>query len=65
MKQDDSVEIIKRATEGIIRARKLVDSRFGIGPGKLQMSDRAVSKQLLELRDDELLALLNTMEGEF
>ena len=65
MKQDGSVEIIKRATEGIIRARKLVDSRFGIGPGKLQVSDNEISKQLLELPDDELLALLTTMEGEF
>ena len=65
MKQDDSVEIIKRATEGIIRAKKLVNSRFGIGPGKIEASEKEVAKQLLELPDDELISLLSTMEGEF
>ena len=65
MKQDDSVEIIKRATEGIIRARKLVNSRFGIGPGKVKLSQQEIGKQLNELPDRELIALLNKMKGEF
>ena len=65
MKQDDSVEIIKRATEGIIRARKLVNSRFGVGPGRIELSDKEIGKQLNELPDDELISLLSTMKGEF
>ena len=65
MKQDDTVEILKRATASIIRAKKLVDSRFGIGPGKLQLSQKEVGRQLNELPDRELIALLSKMKGEF
>ncbi len=64
MKNDDSVEIITRATAGILRARKLLNSRFGIGPNKAKLSEKEFNKQLLELPDDELVALLSTMEGE-
>ena len=65
MKQDDSVEIIKRATADIIRAKELVNSRFGIGPGKIKSSEKEVGRKLLELPDDVLITLLSTMKGEF
>ena len=65
MKHDDTVEILKRATASIIRAKKLVDSRFGVGPGKIQLSEKEVGRQLNELPDKELISLLSKMKGEF
>ena len=65
MKHDGTIDILERATASIIRAKKLIDSRFGIGPGKIQLSEKEIGKQMSELPDKELIALLSKMKGEF
>jgi len=65
MKNDDTIDILERATASIIRAKKLIDSRFGIGPGKIKLSEKEVGRQMSELPDKELIALLSKMKGEF